>query len=149
MQTDPAEKTVATKPTPAWLKRTLLFLLFAFSAAGFVSSALLTKKSANWFSSVLGRQFKSGTTGFRGSSGISCKTDSSRWDRFNNTITCQGTIIPKNGKALAMINGKTITVGGTINGVRVLGITDSHVLIEWNGETRRLAPGKSFTPEKK
>ena len=149
MLDDLAEKTVAAKPTPAWLKRTLLVLLFVFSAAGFASGIFLTKKSSRMFSSTLGQQFKSGTMDFGGSSGVGGKTDSSRWNHFNNTITCQGTIIPKNGKALAMINGKTITTGGTINGVRVLGITDSHVLIEWNGKTRRLEPGKSFTPEKR
>jgi len=149
MLDDLAEKTVVAKPTPAWLKRTLLFLLFVFSAAGFASGMFLTKKSSRLFSSTLGQQFKFSAMNSGGSSGFSGKIDPSRWNRFNNTITCQGTIIPKNGKALAMINGKTITAGGTINGVRILGVTDSHVLIEWNGKTRQLEPGKSFTPEKK
>ena len=149
MHADLVEKTVTAKPTPVWFKWTLLALLFAFSAAGFASSTFLTKKSARLFSGTLGNQLKSGIMDFGGSSGFRGKPDSSRWNHFDNTITCQGTIICENGKALAMINGRTTAVGGTINGARILEITASNVVVECNGKIRRLAPGKSFTPGKK
>jgi|GEM_PF-2889965 len=144
----PAEKT-PTRPTPPWLKWTLLALLFTLSIAGFASSSLRLKKPANPFSAALNRRFKPGEGSFYSFSNFAGKTESGRRTYPNDAIICQGTIIWEDGKARAMINGQTITEGVTVNGIRILKITASNVLVGCRGETRRLSPGESFTPGKK
>ena len=73
----PAEKT-PTRPTPPWLKWTLLALLFALSIAGFASSSLQLKKPANPFSTALNRRFKPSEGSFYSFSNFVGKTDSGR-----------------------------------------------------------------------
>ena len=141
-----AEEKAVTETTPVWLKRTLLFLLFGSAIAGFASIAL---KSDGLFPASPGQQFKSGIVNSTGFLNFSEKPGSGRRNSSDNTIFCQGTLIGENGKAMAVINGQTVSVGITIDGVKIMKITRSHVLVEFNGKTRRLAPGESFTPGKK
>lgn len=143
------EEKVPAKLTPAWLKRTLIVLLFVFSAAGFASSTFLFKKAVSLLPKLSGQPFKIDTTEHKNFSLLAEKKDASRWDFPKDAITCQGTIVHESGKALALINGKVIPVDGVVNGFRILEITASNVLIECDGETHRIVPGKSFTPEKK
>lgn len=149
MDPNPESGTAPAKTTPAWIKWALLTLLFTASLAGFFSNGLLFKKTAGMFSNALSQESGSTAANFGGFSKLSKKIDSDRQSFSDDNIICQGTITRENGKSLVMINGRTAAAGGTINGLRILKITSSNVLIECNGETRRLAPGERFSPRKK
>jgi hypothetical protein len=66
----------------------------------------------------------------------------------SSTVVCQGTILSKGYGPIAIINGQPAKTGSLINGVKIVEITASNVLIECRGKTRRLSPGDSFTPGK-
>jgi hypothetical protein len=139
---------IHAKTTPAWIKWILLTLLFTSALAGFLSNGFLLKKTTSLLSDSLSRIPGSTETNLSGFSKLSKKIDSDRRTFSDDMIICQGTIIRENGKSLAMINGRTAVVGGTINGLRILKITSSNVWVECNGETRRLVPGERFSPKK-
>lgn len=139
-----------TRTTPTGLKWILLFLLFASAIAGFASSAFLFKKSARLLPASIGQRFKPGAMNFSGFSNFVEKTDSVHWPSFSDgPVSCQGIMTGENGKSLAIINGLTVSNGVTVNGVKILEISRSNVLVECRGEPRRLAPGESFIPDKK
>ncbi len=144
-----AEEKAPAKNTPAWLKWTLLVLLFAASLTGLASGSRQLKKPACRASAPSGKPFNSGAMNFRGFSNFTGKTDFDRKKSSDGSITCQGTLIQENGKALAIINDRTVYAGNIIDGVKILEITRSHVLVEYRGKTRRLKPGDRFTPAKK
>jgi hypothetical protein len=149
MDPNPENETSPAKTTPKWVKWTLISVMFTSALVGFFSNGILLKKMLRPFSTTLSNQSSSSEVAFGGFSKLSNKIDSDRQKFSDVAIICQGTIIRENGKSLAMINGHTATVGGTINGVRILKITSSNVLIECNGETRWIAPGERFLPIKK
>jgi hypothetical protein len=149
MNPNPESHKTSDKTTPAWLKWTLISVMFASALAGFFSNGILLKKMLSPFLTTLSKRSDASAPAFSGFSKLSNKIDSDRQKFSDATLICQGTIVRENGKSLAMINGHTATVGGTINGIRILKITSSNVLIECNGETRRLVPGERFLPIKK
>lgn len=148
MDSNFAEKTALPGTTPVWLKWILLTLLFASAIAGFSSGRFFFKKSAILHPVSLGQKLGSGTTNCGGISKISGKINSCLRNFSDGTIICQGTIIREKGKALAMINGRTASVGSTVNGVRIREINAGNILVEYNGQTRRLNPGERFEPKK-
>ncbi len=147
MSPNPESEIIPAKTTPVWAKWILIILLFASSLAGFFSNRVLLKKTTSLFSAALSQPSNPNAANFSSFSKLSNKIDSDRQKFSDATMICQGTIVRENGKSLAMINGHTATVGGTINGIRILKITSSNVLIECNGETRRLVPGERFSPK--
>ncbi|MFA6174091.1 MAG: hypothetical protein WC701_10475 [Kiritimatiellales bacterium] len=147
MNSDFAEKKSAEN-SPARFRRPLIILLFVLSISGFASTFLF-KTSASPLSATLIKPFKLNAMDSSSFSNFIKKPDVGLWNHSEDTVVCQGTVIRENSKALALVNGKTVAVGGTVNGIRILEITDGSVLVECNGEIRRLVPGKSFTPGKK
>jgi hypothetical protein len=135
----PEEKNTPLKATPAWLKRFLLVLLFASAAAGFVFSARTTLPSTDGVANFIGSK-----TFIKSSSFIE---ESFHSGSAPLTIICQGLSHNENQGTKAVINGKVVQSGSVIDGVRVLEISTSNVLVECRGESRRLAPGESFTPK--
>ncbi|MCU0856800.1 MAG: hypothetical protein MUC65_00160 [Pontiellaceae bacterium] len=61
------------------------------------------------------------------------------------TITCRGVTLDTGNNPLAILDDQTVGIGQIFNGVKVIDITSSYVLIEHQGETRRLALGEKFT----
>jgi hypothetical protein len=140
MDQAPEEKKTSLKGTPAWLKRSLLVLLFASAAIGFIYSTRWIFPSTN------------GAAKFSGSKPViknnSFATKPFRSESAPQTILCQGLSHNETRGTKAVINGKVVDPGSVIDGVRVLEITTSNVLVECRGETRRLAPGERFSPKK-
>lgn len=149
MSPNPESGIIPAKNTPVWAKWILIILLFASSLAGFFSNRVLLKKTTSRFSAALSQPSNPNAANFSSFSKLSNKIDSDRRIFSDDTIICQGTIIRENGKSLAMINGYTAAVGSTINGLRILKITSSNILVEYKGETHRLVPGERFSPRKK
>ena len=52
-------------------------------------------------------------------------------------VTLQGIFYSKNAPS-AILNGKTLLVGGSVKGARVTKIEQDSVTLEWKGETRIL-----------
>jgi hypothetical protein len=52
-------------------------------------------------------------------------------------LTLQGIFYNKTAPR-ALISGKTVGLGDTVNGVRVAGIESDRVVVEWNGQTKEL-----------
>lgn len=148
MDPNPESGTVPAKTTPTWIKWILLTLLFTSALAGFFSSGFLLKKTTSLLPDAWWQPPGTIEANFNSFSKLSKKIDSDRQNFSDDNIICQGTIIRENGKSLAMINGQTAVVGGTINGLRILKITSSNVWVECDGETRRLVPGERFSPKK-
>ncbi len=63
-------------------------------------------------------------------------------------ITVVGTLLGEEGGAAVLINEKVIPTGTTINGFRVLEITNQSIVVELDGLKRRLQVGESFDPDK-
>lgn len=143
-----AEEKAPAKPTPAWLRRSLLCLLFGSAFVGLTFGIFLLKTPVKSDPSSLEQQFRSKSSNFRNSSSL---IEKAALDRLNSadSIICQGTLVGKNGKALAIINGQTVSLGMTIDGAKILKIDSSCVVVEFAGKKHRLEPGKSFTPAKK
>lgn len=139
-----AEEKVPAKSTPAWLKRALLCLLFGSVFIGLAFGVFLLKTPAKSGSFPLEQPFRSQSK----SSSLMEKAALDRRDSADSII-CQGTLVGKNGKALAIINGQTVSLGMTIDGAKILKIDGNHVEIECAGKKHRLEPGESFTPAKK
>jgi hypothetical protein len=133
------EKNTPLKATPAWLKRFLLVLLFASATAGFVFSARTALPSTDGVANFIGS-----TPFIKSSSFIE---ESFHSESAPLTILCQGLSHNENRGTKAVINGKVVQPGSVIEGVRILEITTSNVLVECKGEIRRLAPGERFTPK--
>jgi len=129
------------KPTSPWLKWTLLILLFTSAAAGCFFAALQVRTSAAFLPSLLHAETKHEPGAFGDFQTLLGKATSGQTE---NTLTCQGMIFDEKGGALAILNGQTTAAGAIINGVRILEITVSNVLVECNGETRRLGSGDRF-----
>ncbi|NOU36742.1 MAG: hypothetical protein HOO88_08230 [Kiritimatiellaceae bacterium] len=140
----PEKEKAPLKSTPAWLKRSLLVLLFASAAGGFFFCARLVRTSTTGIPAVLSKKpiQKSKFSGLQSffEKAVPAKPE--------ETILCQGVILSANRGSRAVINGQVVKIGSVVNGARVLEITASNVLVRCNGETRRLAPGERFTPKK-
>lgn len=133
------------KSTLARIKWPLIILLVAAVIAGSVFGVLKVRRSAGGGSSgspdqetALGTQLNKMNAFFK-------KTAP---DQPAGTILCQGVILSATRGARAIINGETAGTGVVVNGARILEITASNVLVECNGQTRRLAPGESFIPKR-
>jgi hypothetical protein len=130
--------------TPVWLKRTLLGLLFASAVAGIIFGGRLARKSAAGLSGRL-RNDPAVTNRLNE---LQTFFEKSGPEEPAEEIVCQGVILTVNRGARVVINGEAVKTGEIIGGAKVLEITASNVLVECNGQTHRLAPGESFSPEK-
>lgn len=138
------EKNAPINTTPVWLKWLLLFLLFVSSATGFIFCSSMLQRSTSGLFKTLGKKPAIEASLNNLQAFFEAATPSST----TNIILCQGTIITKDKGAIAIINGKPTKTGAVINGIRILEITASNVLVECNGKTRILKLGESFTPKK-
>jgi len=145
--TSAGEKAPA-KPAPAWLRRSLLCLLSGSAVIGAAFVVFLLKPPVKSGPSSFEQQFLSKPSTSRSSPGLIEKAALERRNSADSII-CQGTLVGKNGKALAIINGQTVSSGMTIDGAKILKIDSSYVVVECAGKKHRLEPGESFTPAKK
>ena len=65
----------------------------------------------------------------------------------DRTITVRGTLLGEEGGAAVLINKKVFPEGTWINGMRILEITNQSIVIELDGQKRRLQVGESFDPD--
>jgi hypothetical protein len=143
-----AEKKAPAKPTPLWLRRSLLCLLFGSAFIGLAFGIFLLKTPVKPDTSSLKQQFRAKSSNSRNTSSLIEKAALEHLNSADN-IVCQGTLVGKNGKALAIINGQTVSLGMTIDGAKILKIDSNYVEVECAGKKHRLKPGESFTPSKK
>ena len=143
-----AEEKAPAKPTPAWFRRSLLCILFGFAFIGLTFGVFLLKTPVKSDPASLEQQFRSKSSNFRNSSGLIEKA-ALECRNSADSIICQGTLVGKNGKALAIINGQTVSLGMTIDGAKILKIDSNYIEVECAGKKHRLKPGESFTPAKK
>jgi hypothetical protein len=138
------DKQTPLKPAPVRLKRFLLGLLFICTIGGFIAGALSIRKTLIEFPALIDSKTKptADKTG-----GFQALFEKAALSKPDSAPLYQGVIVGKEGQPMAVINGQATRSGTVTNGVRILEITENSLLIECNGETRRLRPGERLAPE--
>jgi hypothetical protein len=135
-------------PTPVWLRRTLIAGLIISAVAGFTLNGLQIHRGFSAWSSLADGSAAETSGGFtEWAARVEHSVSRPKTAAFKGVV-CQGVITGDEGGALAVINEQTVAAGSRINGVNIVNITASNVLVECRGETRLLEPGDSFVPGK-
>jgi hypothetical protein len=137
------EEKVPVTGTPVWLKRTLLTLLFISAVAGFIFSALVVRQTAAGFSAnIIGNPAVETRI-----NDLHAFFEKSVPEPSSGGLLCQGIIRTATRGNRVVFNGEAFEAGATVNGIKILEITASNVLVECNGTITPLVPGESYTPE--
>lgn len=127
-----------------WIKRMLLVLLFGFTASGFILGARHFHQSSSGTAKTSDETLFHKPGLFSKAASAGKKTPI----QPKGAIICNGTVISESGYGLAVINGRAVPSGSIVDGVKIIQITGSNILIESDGKTVRLAPGEIFVPKK-
>lgn len=64
-----------------------------------------------------------------------------------DAVTCRGVTLDVNNNALAIMDDQTLGIGQMHKGIKIIDITSSYVLVQYQGETRRLELGEKMILE--
>lgn len=135
----------SAKPSYNRLKQLLIVILFSSAIIGYVSTVFILRPKKSQYCTVTGKQPASNPkTPVR----LQEPRQKALFSGKEKPVICQGVIITTNGQLRAVFNGKPIASGKKSGRVRILEVTTSNVLVECNGQQRRLLPGESFVPGK-